>query len=50
MKDDITITQKEINAFDIIFSEYILPALLSINFKETTWEEFKLGIQDILFG
>lgn len=50
MKEDRNITLKEINAIDTTLSELVLPSLLSINFEEYSWEEFKVGIQDILFS
>ena len=48
LKDDRNISLKQINAFDTILSEYVLEALIKMDFKEYTWEQFKISINDIL--
>jgi len=50
MKDDETISKKQINAFDTILSEYVLDTVEGIDFNNYTWEEFKVAINDILFS
>ena len=48
LMEDKTITKKQINAFDMILSEYVLDALLKVDFKEHTWEEFKITINELI--
>jgi len=50
MTNDPYITQKEINAFDTILTEFVLGSLLTIDFENHTWDEFKVTINDLIFA